>query len=158
MVEKYRKAGVLWTGDSMNGSGIVSTESRALFEHPFTRAMRFGDDPGTNPEELLAAAHAACFSMSIAGTLKKNGYDPVRTDTTATCIMASKEGGGFQITGMQLHIRAEVPGIDEDTFQKMIQLADESCPVSNLLRNGLDIQIDATLMQDDSDREEVSRL
>jgi osmotically inducible protein OsmC len=149
MTEKYRKAGALWTGDLKGGSGIVSTESRALFEHPITHATRFGDETGTNPEELIAAAHAACFSMSIADTLSKNGYDPIRTDTTATCIMTSGEEG-TKITMMQIHIRAEVPGMDVDTFQKMILEADETCPVSNLLRNGLEIQIDATLLQDDS--------
>jgi lipoyl-dependent peroxiredoxin len=149
MAEKYRKAGVLWTGDLKNGSGIVSTESRALFEHPITYATRFGDEVGTNPEELIAAAHAACFSMSIASTLARNGYDPVRTDATATCILSMGDKGS-QITTMQIHIRAEVPGMDPDTFQKMIMEADETCPVSNLLRNGLEIQIDATLLQDDS--------
>lgn len=149
-MEKYRKAGVLWTGDLRTGHGIVSTESRALFEHPFNSQMRFEDEPGTNPEELIAAAHAACFSMSIAATLVKHGFEPVRTDTTATCILGSRDGGGHEITTMQLHIRAEVPGMDEDTFRKLILEADEDCPVSNLLRNGLEIQIDATLLQDDS--------
>jgi len=156
MKEKYRKAGVLWTGDLMNGNGIVSTESRALFEQPFTYRMRFEDEPGTNPEELIAAAHAACLSMSIASTLAKHGYDPVRTDTTATCILAPRDSGGHEISGIQLHIRAEVPGIDADTFQKMIVEADEGCPVSNLLRSGLEIQIDATLLQDDTFREETT--
>src|SRR5215216_502648 len=156
MAEKYRKAGVLWTGDLRNGHGIVSTESQSLFEHPFTYGMRFEDDAGTNPEELIAAAHAACFSMSIASTLAKHGYDPVRTDTTATCVLVAKDGG-HEITTMQLHIRAEVPGIDADTFQKMIVEADEGCPVSNLLRNSLEIQIDATLLQDDL-KDETSKV
>lgn len=156
MTEKYRKAGVLWTGDLRNGSGIVSTESRALFEHPIRHATRFGDEVGTNPEELIAAAHAACFSMSIASTLAKNGYDPVRTDATATCVLA-EDGDGHKITTMQIHIRAEVPGMDADTFQKMILEADENCPVSNLLRNGLEIEIDATLLQDDSYKASASR-
>lgn len=156
MTEKYRKAGVLWTGDLRNGSGIVSTESRALFEHPIRYATRFGDEVGANPEELLAAAHAACFSMSIASTLAKNGYDPVRTDATATCVLSSDKDG-HKITTMQIHIRAEVPGMDEDTFQKMILEADAKCPVSNLLRNGLEIEIDATLLQDDSYKASASR-
>lgn len=155
MAEIYRKAGVLWTGNSREGNGIVSTESKALFEQPFSYRIRYGDEPGTNPEELIAAAHAACFSMSIASTLAKHGYDPVRTDTTATCVFAPKNGGGFEITGMQLHIRAEVPGIDTDTFQKMIREADDHCPVSNLLRGGADIHIDATLLQDDTLEKEV---
>jgi osmotically inducible protein OsmC len=158
MTEKYRKAGVLWTGDLENGNGIVSTESKVLFEQPFNYQTRFEDEPGTNPEELIAAAHAACFSMSIASTLAKNGYDPVRTDTTATCILTPKDGGGHEITGMQLHVRAEVPGMDVDTFRRMIVEADEGCPVSNLLRSGLEIQIDATLLQDDSYREGSPRL
>jgi osmotically inducible protein OsmC len=149
MTEKYRKAGVLWTGDLKHGNGILSTESRALFEQPFTYATRFEDETGTNPEELLAAAHAACFSMSIADILEKNGYDPVRTDTTATCVLSLGENG-TEITTMQMHVRAEVPGMDAETFRKIIMEADEKCPVSNLLRNGLEIQIDATLLQDDS--------
>lgn len=155
MAEIYRKAGVLWTGNLREGNGIVSTESKALFEQPFTYRMRFEDEPGTNPEELIAAAHAECLSMSIASTLAKHGYDPVRSDTTATCVLAPKNGGGFEITGMQLHIRAEVPGIDPDTFQKMIREADDNCPVSNLLRGGADIHIDATLLQDDTLEKEV---
>lgn len=158
MTEKTRKAGVLWTGDLRNGNGIVSTESKALFEHPVTYRMRFEDDPGTNPEELIAAAHAACFSMSIASTLAKNGYDPVRTDTTATCILSPKNGSGFEISKIQLHVRAEVPGIDESTFQQMIVQADEGCIVSNLVRNGVEIEIDATLMQDDAYSEGSPRL
>lgn len=158
MEEIYRKAGVLWTGDLRNGSGIVSTESRALFEQPFNYQTRYEDKPGTNPEELIAAAHAACFSMSIADILAKNGYEPVRTDTTATCTVASKEDSGHEVTTMQIHIRAEVPGMDENTFQKLIMEADEICPVSNLLRNGLEIQIDATLLQDDSYKANTARI
>jgi osmotically inducible protein OsmC len=158
MAEKYRKAGVLWTGDLENGHGIVSTESQALFEQPFTYRMRFEDEPGTNPEELLAAAHASCFSMSVAATLAKHGYNPVRTDTTATCVFAPKHEGGFEVTTMQLHVRAEVPGIDTATFEQMIVEADRNCPFSNLLRNGLEIQIDATLLQDDTLKDETSKV
>ncbi len=153
MTEKYRKAGVLWTGDLRNGTGVVSTESQALFEQPVTYRMRFEDEQGSNPEELIAAAHAECFSMSVASTLAKHGYEPVRTDTTATCKLAAMDGSGYEINGMQLHVRAEVPGIDEDTFQRIILEADKGCPVSNLLRCGLEIQIDATLLQDDTFRE-----
>ena len=158
MTEKLRKAGALWTGDLRNGNGIVSTESQALFEQPFTYRMRFEDDPGTNPEELLAAAHAACFSMALASTLAKHGYEPVRTDTTATCVLSPKDGSGFEISVMQLHIRAEVPGMDEDTFQKIILEADKGCPVSNLLRPGLEIEIDATLLQDDTFKAGTSKV
>ena len=158
MAEKYRKAGALWTGDMRNGHGIISTESRSLFEEPFAYQTRFEDEPGTNPEELIAAAHAASFSMSIASTLAKNGYNPVRTDTTATCILASKDGDGHQIMTIQLHVRAEVPGIDTHIFEQMIKEADRNCPVSNLLRNGLEIQIDATLLQDDTLMDKASKV
>lgn len=144
MTEFNRKAGVLWTGDLQNGNGLVSTESKTLFELPYSHPTRFGDEVGLNPEELIAAAHAACFSMSVAKTLKKNGYDPIRTDTTATCTMVSKNGG-HEITNMRLHVRGEAPGIDEDTFKKLVMEADKGCPVSNLLRNGLTIEITTTL-------------
>jgi len=77
MTTIIRKAGAVWNGDSRNGEGIISTESKALYEQPYTHKMRFdpNETSGTNPEELIAAAHAACFSMALASTLKKNGYD-----------------------------------------------------------------------------------
>jgi lipoyl-dependent peroxiredoxin len=146
MTEFNRKAGVLWTGDLENGNGSISTESRALFELPYSYTTRFADEVGLNPEELIAAAHAACFSMSVASTLKKNGFEPVRTDTTATCTLASKDEGGHEITNMRLHVRGEAPGLDEATFNKLVIEADKGCPVSNLLRNGLKkIEITAAL-------------
>jgi osmotically inducible protein OsmC len=98
-----------------------------------------------NPEELIAAAHAACFSMALASTLEKNGFTPVQTETTATCTLASKNGG-FDITTMRLHVRCEVPGIDEATFNKLVMEADKGCPVSNLLRDGLKIEITTALI------------
>jgi osmotically inducible protein OsmC len=113
---------------------------------PYSYATRFGDETGVNPEELLAAAHAACFSMSVANTLKKNGFEPVQTETTATCTMVDGDGG-TQINRMRLHVRCEVPDIDEDRFHEMITEADERCPVSNLLRNGLEIEITSALIQ-----------
>jgi osmotically inducible protein OsmC len=141
-----RKAGVLWNGDLRTGNGVISTESRALYEQPYNFRTRFEDEPGTNPEELLAGAHAACYSMAFAGALKKNGYDPVSIDTSATCTMESKPEGGFKITKMRLHARAEVPGIDEATFKQMAEQADKGCPVSNLLRCGLEIEISVELI------------
>jgi lipoyl-dependent peroxiredoxin len=147
MTEFHRKAGVLWTGDLQMGQGLISTESRALFELPYNYPTRFGDEVGLNPEELIAAAHAACFSMSVASMLKKNGYDPVQTETTATCTLASKNGDGHEITTMRLHVRCEVPDIDEATFERLVMEADENCPVSNLLRNGLNIEITTALVQ-----------
>ena len=147
MTEFSRKAGVLWTGDLKTGKGLMSTESQALFELPYSYPTRFTDAVGLNPEELIAAANASSFSMAVASTLKKNGYNPVQTETTATCTFASKNGGGFEITQMELHVRCEVPDIDEETFEKLIKVADENCPVSNLLRNGLGIEITTALVQ-----------
>jgi lipoyl-dependent peroxiredoxin len=146
MTELNRKAGALWSGDLKTGSGTISTESRALYEEPYAAEARFGDKPGTNPEELLAAAHAACFSMAFANTLRKNGFDPLRTDTNATCTLTQTDDG-FEITRMLLHLRADVRGMDDTTFQKLILEADRGCPVSNLLRPGLEIKIDAQLVQ-----------
>jgi osmotically inducible protein OsmC len=145
MTEFNRKAGVLWTGDLQNGNGLISTESRVLYELPYSYQTRFGDEIGLNPEELIAAAHASCFSMAVASTLAKNGYTPVQTETTATCTLAS-QNGGFDITKMTLHVRCEVPDIDEATFNKLVMEADKGCPVSNLLRDGLNIEITTDLI------------
>ena len=146
MAEFNRKAGVLWTGDLKTGKGLISTESRALFELPYSYPTRFADEVGLNPEELLAAAHASCFSMSVASTLKKNGFTPVQTETTATCTMVTGEGPA-QINHILLHVRCEVPDIDEQTFERLIKVADENCPFSNLLRNCLQIEITSALIQ-----------
>ena len=129
-----RKAGVIWNGDLENGQGFMSTESKALFE----------DDLRANPEELIAAAHAACYSMSLADLLRKAGFHPRKTDTNATCTMAANNGS-YEITSMKLHVRAEVHEIDDQTFQKLVREAGEHSPVSNLLRRGLEIELDATL-------------
>lgn len=146
MTEFNRKAGVLWTGDLKTGKGLISTESKTLFELPYSYPTRFGDEVGLNPEELIAAAHAACFSMSVASTLAKNGFNPVQTETTATCTMVTGEGPA-QINHMLLHVRCEVPDIDEETFERLVKVANENCPVSNLLRNGLTIEITMALVQ-----------
>jgi lipoyl-dependent peroxiredoxin len=146
MAEFNRKAGVLWTGDLQTGQGLISTESQALFELPFSYPTRFGEEVGLNPEELLAAAHAACFSMSVAARLKKNGFNPVQTETTATCTMVTGEGPA-QIRNMRLHVRCEIPDIDEETFNRVVMEANENCPFSILLRNGLNIEISTALIQ-----------
>ena len=146
MTQFNRKAGVLWTGDLKNGDGLISTESKTLYQLPYSFQTRFGDKEGSNPEELIAAAHAACFSMALASTLEKNGFTPVQTETTATCTVASNNGG-FEINHMLLHVRCEVPDIDEATFNRLVMEADHGCPVSNLLRDGLNIEITTDLIQ-----------
>jgi osmotically inducible protein OsmC len=144
MGDLLRKAGAIWTGDLRTGKGIVSTESRALYEEAYDFGTRFENEPGTNPEELIAAAHAACFSMALASTLKKKGYSPKKIITNTTCKL-TPQNGGFAITGMHLSVRGEVPDIDEDTFEEITMEADKGCPVSNLLRSGLEIEIQSEL-------------
>jgi lipoyl-dependent peroxiredoxin len=145
MADFDRKAGVLWKGGLKSGHGLISTESRALFELPYSYQTRFEDEEGLNPEELLAAAHAACFCMAVAERVEENGYKPVETETTATCSVVSKNGG-YEITKMRLHVRGEVPGIDEATFNKLVMEADKKCSVSNVLRHDLKIEITTALI------------
>lgn len=145
MANIIRKAGVIWKGDLKTGNGLISTESQALFETPYTFGTRFEDQPGTNPEELIAAAHAACYSMAFANTLKKKGYQPEQVDTNASITLVSKEGG-FEITAIKLHVRGQVAGIDAATFKAISKEADHGCPVSNLLRCGLEIEYDVELI------------
>lgn len=141
MREIKKRGGALWHGDLQSGHGVISTQSQALYEVPYNFGTRFGDKEGTNPEELIAAAHAACFSMAFANVLKKNGYDPKQVGVSATCTLVDKNGG-FEIVKMNLHIHGEVPGLDLETFEKLAKTADKGCPVSNLLRPGLEIELD----------------
>jgi osmotically inducible protein OsmC len=145
MAEFDRKAGVLWTGDLKTGKGLISTESKVLFELPYNYQTRFEDKVGLNPEELIAAAHASCFSMAVANTIAKNGLTPVQTETTATCTLSLGEAGP-KITKIHLHVRCEVPGIDEARLKQLVMEADKGCPVSNLLRNGAKIEITTDLI------------
>ena len=143
MTEKYRKAGALWTGDLKRGSGMVSTESRALFEEPLTAGARFDDDSGTNPEELIAAAHAGCFTMALAFQLQGAGFTPTEL-TTEAAVSLEPEGQGFRITRSALTLRANVPKLDEAAFAKMAGEAEKNCPVSKVLN--AQITLDAKLV------------
>lgn len=145
MVNIIRTAGAIWKGDLRNGSGVINTDSKALSEQPYTFSTRFEDERGTNPEELIAAAHAACYSMAFASTLAKKGYQPEKLETSATITFSPKEGGGYEITKMLLEVRGQVPDIDQATFKEVSKEADKGCPVSNLLRCGLEIEIMAEL-------------
>jgi osmotically inducible protein OsmC len=140
-----RTASAHWNGNLKEGNGNISTESEVLTSQAYSFQTRFGDEMGTNPEELIAAAHAGCFSMAFASTLEKNGYQPEQIETIATCTLTPKETGGFQITKMHLQVNGRVPDIDEQTLRQLSEEADQGCPVSNLLRNGLDIEIEVAL-------------
>ena len=146
MASIVRKAGVIWNGDSRSGSGTISTQSKALYEQPYTYATRFEEAPGTNPEELLAAAHAACFSMALASMLKSKGFTARQIETNAECTVEARDGG-YEITRKQLHTRGQVPGIDDSAFQKIAADAGKNCPVSKLLGQGLKIDLKAELIE-----------
>ncbi len=146
MASITRKAGVIWNGDSRSGSGMISTESKVLYEQPYTFATRFENAAGTNPEELIAAAHAACFSMALASTLKKNGFTAKEIETNAECTIESRDGG-YEFAHMLLHTRCQIPGIDDSTFQRLAGSAEKGCPVGKLLEKGLKVDLKAELIE-----------
>ena len=138
-----RTASANWQGDLFEGSGTVSAVTSGLFtEAGVTWAART-DEPGgkTSPEELIAAAHAACFSMALSNELSTRGHPPTRLEVQATCTFEPGKG----ITTMAIDVSAEVPGVDESGFREGLDAAIESCPVSNALRGNVDIQVDGTL-------------
>ena len=146
MADIIRQAGAVWKGDLLRGEGTIGTGSGALTEQPYSFGTRFEEKPGTNPEELIAAAHAACYSMAFANTLGNKGYRPEKIDTRATITFSRQEGGGYRITKMRLTVRGQVPGMDEESFREMAIEGEKECPVSNLLRCGLEIELEAELI------------
>lgn len=126
-----RKAKAEWKGDLKSGTGTISSTSGVLSNTPYSFRDRFENGPNTNPEELLAAAHAACFSMALSLTLQNEGLkaESIHTDCTITL---DKEGDGFAIKKSQLELTAKIPGASEDAFQRAAQSAKEGCPVSKL--------------------------
>ena len=145
MAQIQRTAEAVWLGDARNGGGTVTTGSGAIREQAYTWRMRFEDEPGTNPEELVAAAHAACFSMALSAGLSKDGFAPRSLHTHANLIM-EQEAAGWSITRIRLEVEGIVPGIDQATFQEYAGKAKNNCPISRLLAPGLkDIDLVATL-------------
>jgi lipoyl-dependent peroxiredoxin len=138
-----RKATAKWEGDLFEGSGTVTAATTGLFsDAPVTWAARTEDAGGrTSPEELLAAAHAACFCMALSNELSQRGNRPARLAVEAVCTFKPGQG----VTTMRLTVTAEVPGADEAAFQEGLSAAEASCPVSNALRNNVDIQVDGRL-------------
>ena len=146
MVSIKRIASAFWEGGLKDGTGKVSSTSGVLNETPYNFRMRFENEAGTNPEELLASAHAACFSMALSATFGNYAITPKRIDTQATCIMEPIKAGGFKIARMVLDVKADVPGLEKEMFDQIIREADKGCPVSNLLRSGLEIELKAHLL------------
>lgn len=128
-----RKGSAVWNGGLKDGKGVVSTSSGALKEVPYTFSMRFEDAPGTNPEELVAAAHAGCFSMAFSGQLGAVNLKAERIATTATVTIV-KEDIGFTVTAVHLDVRAKVPGANREAFDTAATNAKNGCPISRLLK------------------------
>src|SRR5713226_380050 len=146
MPRAERRAEVVWEGDLLQGHGkIVSVGSGALGELPITWASRTERSDGkTSPEELIAAAHAGCYAMALSHTLAQGGTPAESLFVNAVCAF-EQVGGGFKITTMDLDVRGKVPGLDEAGFEKAAQQAEQGCPVSNALRNNVQIRVNAHL-------------
>jgi lipoyl-dependent peroxiredoxin len=136
-----RNASARWDGAFKGGSGQMSFGS---FEGPYSAASRFEDGDGTNPEELIGAAHAGCFSMALSLALGQAGHEPESISTDAAVHIDPAEGGGFEISRIELSTRASVPGIDDDEFQRVADAAKKGCPVSKALA-GPEITLEASL-------------
>ena len=146
MTEKT--ASVRWEGQGQLGQGKISTETGALKEYPYGFASRFEDDRrGTNPEELLGAAHAACFTMAFSFACDKAGLATSHIETSAS-VRLVKQGEGFLIDRIALTMQAVVPGIDEAKFQEIANLAKRDCPLSKALASVPEITLVATLKKD----------
>lgn len=137
-----RSASAEWTKGLKDGKGQISTESNVLKQAPYSFITRFEGEVGTNPEELIAAAHAGCFSMAFSAQLEKEGFIPEKISTKAT-VTLEKSDQGFSIPSIHLTVSGNVPKIDEQTFEKIANSAKINCPVSKLLN--AKITLDATL-------------
>ena len=137
-----RSAQAKWEGGLKGGRGSFSGATGLAAQYNFS--SRFENGTGSNPEELLAAAEAACFSMALAAGLEKNGTPSTTVETKAGCTV-EKVGEGFAITRMQLDVRAAVPKLDNAAFQRIVTETKNGCPVSKALKGNVDIQVTATL-------------
>ena len=138
-----RHGSALWHGGIKDGKGAISTQSGALKAYPYGFASRFEGLPGTNPEELIAAAHAGCFTMAFSLILGESKLTAERMETTAT-VTLEKLDGGYAITAVHLRLNAKIPGADQATFEKLAGMAKAGCPVSKLLK--AEITLEATLV------------
>jgi osmotically inducible protein OsmC len=138
-----RTASAVWEGTLKDGKGRVKLGSGA-FEGQYSFASRFEDGTGTNPEELIGAAHAGCFSMALAAGLTRAGFNPTRINTNAS-VSLEKVGEGFKITRIELNTEAEIPNIEEAAFLEQAETAKKNCPVSQALA-GTEIKLNAKLV------------
>jgi lipoyl-dependent peroxiredoxin len=138
-----RRGSAVWQGGIKNGKGAISTQSGALNAYPYGFASRFEGVPGTNPEELLAAAHAGCFTMALSLILGEAKLTAEQMDTSANVTLEQVEGG-YAITAVHLTLKAKVPGADQASFEELANKAKAGCPVSKLFK--AEITLDATLL------------
>ncbi|MEC3910607.1 OsmC family protein [Sphingobium sp. CR2-8] len=138
-----RSGSAIWAGGLKDGKGSISTQSGALDAYPYGFATRFEGVPGSNPEELIAAAHASCFSMALSMILGEAGLTAEKLDTTAV-VTLEKLDDGFAVTASKLTLKATIPGADDATFQELAAKAKANCPISKLLK--ADISLDAELL------------
>src|SRR6266568_942348 len=138
-----RKAKAVWRGTGRAGSGDLSTDSGVLAQTPYSFKTRFENEKGTNPEELIAAAHAGCLTMALAFQLQGGGFTPTELSTEAA-VTLEPEGQGFRISRSALTLRAKVPNLDETKFVELAKDAEETCPVSKVLN--AEITLDAKLV------------
>lgn len=138
-----RSGSAAWSGGLKDGKGTISTQSGALDAYPYGFATRFEGMPGSNPEELIAAAHASCFTMALSLILGEAGLTAEKIETSAVVTLEQQEGG-FAITASKLTLKAKIPGADDATFQELAAKAKAGCPVSKLLK--ADIGLDAELL------------
>ncbi len=140
-----RTANAVWKGGLKDGHGVVSTQTGVIEETPYNFSGRFESGGGTNPEELLAAAHASCFSMALSAVLGEHKLKAESIETTAAVTIVPVEGG-FGITKIHLTTSVRIPGADDATFQKAAAGAKAGCPVSKLFANNAEITLDANLV------------
>src|SRR5262252_10001318 len=131
-----RKASAVWQGDLKTGKGSISTDSGTLKETQYSFSTRFENGVGTNPEELLAAAHAGCFTMALSAQLASAGLKAESLDTSCAITLEQKDGG-FAITESHLELRARIPGATQEAFDKAVQDAKAGCPVSKLYHTNI---------------------
>ena len=139
-----RKASAVWEGGLKGGKGSMQSESGAV-SGAYSFGSRFESGKGTNPEELVAAAHAGCLSMALSAGLERGGNPPTRVATEAACTI-EKVGDAFRVTKMHLVVRASVPGIASDKFAAAVDAAKNGCPISNLMKGNVEVTVDARLV------------
>jgi lipoyl-dependent peroxiredoxin len=142
-----RIADAVWEGRVATGSGTIAGRSSAAFDLAYSEPTRVGDPAGqTSPEELIAAAHAGCYAMSLAAEISKLRVEPRRLSVTATCVMDEVEGKGHLVVASNLEVRAEAPGLDETAFHEAVERADAGCPISTLIRGSASVSVQAQLV------------